>query len=118
MPKDSKKFPIPTRLLEFVFFVSIEDRRIGSPGFMYLAIDAYSKLIFNTGTEKDNKPETVLKHIYLLTEHRDFVKHLDKGFTLVLHKHEELATRIISIIKPLEGSLLIDEEFHTYMVLN
>jgi hypothetical protein len=79
---------------------------------VFLAVDAYLDFVFNLNVERDKSPDTVLKNIYLLTEHRDFSEHLGKGFTLVLEEFQELAPRIESIIKPSGGKILFDKPYN------
>ncbi|HWY13301.1 MAG TPA: hypothetical protein VN026_18360 [Bacteroidia bacterium] len=110
-------YPKATRPLEFVVFLIAELRLKTDITFMYLAIDEYTQTVFHTGVENDDKPETVLKHVYMLTEHPDFLTDPNSTFTLVLHKYKELSDRINSIISPLGGTLLVDEKFHNHLVL-
>jgi len=44
-----------------------------------------------------------------------FVKHIDKGFTLVLDEHEELTDEITAILKPVKGKLLFNKVFNHYL---
>jgi len=105
-------FPKVSRPGEYVAFFNIVVPTKEGPAFVYMACDAYSEFGFNTGAELDESPETVLKHVYLLTEDQEFVRHMDKGFTLVLDRFEELSERINAIIKPVNGKLLFDVRFH------
>ena len=53
----------------------------------------------------------VLKHISLLVEDDKFKAHRENGFTLVLHKYEHLIFAINQLIKPFNGSVIINDEF-------
>jgi hypothetical protein len=110
-----KAFPKPTRPLEYVAFFNFQLNTQQGPAFVFVAIDAYLGYAFNLGVEPDNKPETVLKKIYLLTEHPEFVRYMDKGYTLVLEEHPELSERIEAIIKPSKGKLLFDKTYNNHL---
>lgn len=97
---------------EYVAFFTIEVPTKEGPAFIYLGCDAYSEFAFNTGVEKDENPENIIKHVYLLTEDEAFIQHRDKGFTLVFDRFEELSERIEGIIKPVNGRLIYDKKFH------
>ena len=75
----TEKFPKASRPLEYVAFFTMEFPTKEGPGYVFLACDAYTEFAFNTGVEPNDNPETILKHIYLLTEHPDFICHVDKG---------------------------------------
>ncbi len=106
-------YPKVTRPGEYVAFFHLELPTMEGPVFAYLACDAYSQYCFNLGAAKDESPETILKHIYLLTEDETFLQHRDKGFTLVLSDFEELSVRIECIIKSVKGTLLYNSKFHS-----
>jgi len=97
-----------TRPLEYVCFFPVEVPTKEGNAYIYLTVDAYSGFAFNTGVEDNDRPETIIKHIYLLTENKDFVKQMGKDFTLVLHKYQELESRIKTVIEPVGGRLLFD----------
>ena len=99
------------RPLEYVCFFPMTVPTKEGDAYIFISLDVFSDFAFNTGIEKDENPETILKHIYLLTEHPDFIKHIDKGFTLVLHKFKELEPRINNIIKPINGNLIFDGQY-------
>jgi len=84
--------------------------------YVYMAVDAYSEFAFNTGVEKEDTADNFLKHIYLLTEHPEFIKKMNKGFTLVLNKHEELKGRINVIIGSLKGKVIFNDAFNRKIV--
>ena len=65
---------------------------------MFMACDTYSEFSFNTGSELNEKSETVLKHISLLTEDKNFVQHRRKDFTLVFDRYLELSDQINAIL--------------------
>lgn len=85
------------------------------PGFVFIAVDAFSQFAFHLGVERDDNPRTILKNVYFLMEQPDFVKHIDKGFTLVLDEHEELTDEITAILKPVKGKLLFNKVFNHYL---
>ena len=117
MSKVSNKCPKASRPLEYVCFFTVQVKTEEGPAFIFMAVDAYSQFAFNTGVEKDDSPGNIIKHIYLLTEDEKFKEHMDNGFTLVLHKYEELSARINSIIELVGGKLIINEEYHNHVVL-
>ena len=118
MSKSAKEFPIASRPGEYVSFFSVQLSTKEGPAYFYIAVDAYSQFAFNLGVEKEESPENVLKYIYLLTENSDFVRHMYKGFTLVLEKHEELSPRINVIINPVNGKIMINKAYNTYISLS
>jgi len=112
MLANRRKFPKAKRPGEYWAFFTLPFKTKEGPGFVYCACDAYSEFGINIGVDKNKNPETVLKHIYLLTEDKDFIKPMFKGFTLVLSEHEELKDRINGIISTVKGKLLFDKEFN------
>ena len=106
------KIPKATRPLEFVSFFTMKLKTKEGPAYSYFAVDDFTEFAFNTGIEIDENPETILKHIYLLMEDKDFVKHIDKGFTLVLADYQDLSDRINAIISSVNGKLIYDREFN------
>ena len=106
-----------TRQLEYVCFfpTSIPTEEVDT--YVFLSIDSFSHYSFNTGFETNDSPENILKHIYLLTEHPDFLVHMNKGFTLVMHKYKELEPRITNIIKPINGKVIFDPEYVNKMMM-
>ena len=110
-----KTFPRASRPLEYIsFFIMTAPTKQGL-GYAFFACDAYSEFAFHTGVEPNDNPETILKHIYLLTEDSKFLSKAGKGFTLVLKDFKELSDRIEAIIKPLNGKILFDKDFHDYI---
>lgn len=110
-------FPKATRPLEYVGLFIMEFPTKEGIAYVYMAVDAYSEFAFNTGVEKDNSPDNILKHIYLLTEHPEFIKKMHKGFTLVMANYEELEARIISIIGSINGKVIFDEALNRKIIL-
>ena len=98
---------------EYVAFFTVEVPTMEGPAFIYMGCDAFSEFAFNTGVEKDDSAENIIKHVYLLTEDKSFVQHRDKGFTLVFDRFEELSDRIEGIIKSVNGRLIFNKEFHS-----
>jgi hypothetical protein len=45
-------------------------------------------------------------------ENEDFVRHINKGFTLVFDRWEELSERIEAIVKLSKGHVLFNRNFH------
>jgi hypothetical protein len=64
------------------------------------------------GVEPDESPATIIKAIYLLTEDKDFIRYRDKGFTLVFDRWEELSERLETVVRPVNGKLLFNKQFH------
>jgi hypothetical protein len=85
--------------------------------FAFFFVDAYNQFLFNTGMERDCKPDTVLKHINLLTQHKEFLRHKGKPFTLVLHKFWELEEPINAIITPLNGKVVFNDTVVAQVVM-
>jgi len=112
MTNKKDKYPKVTRPGEYVAFFTMQAKTKEGPAYIFLGCDAFSEFAFNTGVEPDKKPESILKHIYLLTENPDFVRHMHKGFTLVLDEHLELAEKITAILKTVNGKLMYDKDFH------
>ena len=101
-----------TRPLEYIWFFPAEfPTRIDGDVFAFIFVDVYSDFVIMTGLEKSKSNETILRHIRLLTRHKDFLKHKGASFTLVLHKYEEIKDDILLIIKPFKGKVLIDDTF-------
>ncbi|MGQ0826957.1 MAG: hypothetical protein ACT4ON_01050 [Bacteroidota bacterium] len=100
-----------TKPLEYVCFFPVSVPTKEGDAYIFLSADVFSDFIFNTGVEPNDDPETILKHIYLLTEHPDFVKYISSGFTIILHKYKEIEPRIRSIIEPLGGKLSFDSQY-------
>ena len=106
-----------TRPLEYVSFFNLNFSTKEGPAYTYFAVDAYSEYAFSTGVEPDEKAETILKHIYLLTEQPDFIKKNHIGFTIVLDKYKELETQMNALISKVNGKLLFHPEFHKQISL-
>lgn len=82
------------------------------PAYMFMACDGFSEFAFHIGPERDESPASVIKAVYLLTENKDFVRHMNKGFTLVFDRWEELSERIEGVVKPVNGKVLFNKKFH------
>ncbi|MGV3597668.1 MAG: hypothetical protein ACO1PI_07340 [Bacteroidota bacterium] len=105
-----------TRPLEYVWFFPLEVPTKEGNVYIFLAQDIYSEILFNTGAENILDTRVILKHIQLLLEQPEFKIHIDKGFTLILHKYKELSKEINDIINPFGGKLLVDDAIvATYM---
>lgn len=115
MTSNIKQFPKVKRPGEYFAFFTLETQTKAGTAYVFLACDALSGFCINTGIELNENPENILKHIYLLTENPDFVRHMDKGFTLVLDQYEELNERINEILKHVNGKILFDKKFHHHI---
>lgn len=100
-----------TRSGEFICFCPVTMQTLDGEGHAFLSIDGFSLFTMFTGTEKELTATTVLKHIKLLTDHKDFQMHKERGYTLVLHDFHDLAPKIKSLIQPF-GNILYDAEYH------
>ncbi len=107
--------PKVTRPLQNVAFFHFEMRTIEGPAYVFMAVDALDGHAFNLQVEQDNRPETILKNIYLLLEDPYFVEHGGNGITLVLEDHEDLADRIRKILKPFHGKLMFNKAYNNYL---
>ena len=116
MTQIPNKFPKASRPLEYVGVFTMEFPTKEGTAYVYMAVDAFSEFAINTGLEKEDTPDNFLKHIYLLTEHPEFIKKMNKGFTLVLNKHEELKERINVIIGSLKGKVIFNDAFNRKIV--
>lgn len=101
--------------LEYVAFLNVKVRTQEGLAYMFMAVDAYSGYLFNLEIERDENPETVLKNIYLLTEHKEFSDKNKKGFTLVFEDNENLAPQIETIIKSLNGKVMFNKTYNNYI---
>lgn len=108
---------IATRQLEYVCFFPISIPTEEVETFVFISVDSFSHFAFNTGFETDDSPESIIKHIYLLTEDPDFLVHRNSGFTLVMHKYKELESRIKNIIEPINGKVIFDPEYVNKMMV-
>ncbi|MBK7691923.1 MAG: hypothetical protein IPJ31_12695 [Bacteroidetes bacterium] len=112
MSKINDLFPVISRPGEYVAFLNFTVPTLEGEAFIYLGCDGYSEFGFNICVEPNESPESVIKAVYLLTENKDFVKHMDKGFTLVFDRFEELSERIEKIVKPVNGKVMFNNNFH------
>ena len=103
--------PKATRPLEYICLFPTDMPTQQGDVFVFFALDVFSDFAFNTGTENQLNDSLILKHIKLLVNEPNFIKHRNQGFTLVLHKFEHLVTDINSIIKPLNGKVIINDPF-------
>ena len=105
-------FPKISRPGEYVAFLNFKVPTMEGPAFIFMACDGYSEFGFNICTERDESPGSVIKAVYLLTEDKDFVRHMNKGFTLVFDRFEELSERIEGVVRPVKGKILFNKKFH------
>ncbi len=101
--------------LEYVAFLNVKVRTQEGLAYMFMAVDSYSGYLFNLEIERDENPETVLKNIYLLTEHKEFSDKNKKGFTLVFEDNENLAPQIETIIKSLNGKVMFNKTYNNFI---
>jgi hypothetical protein len=105
-----------TRQLEYVCFFPVEVPTTEGDAYVFMAVDAFSKFLFQTGIESSLDDTTILKHIGLLLQHKDFKRHSDKGFTLVFHKYANYQNHVNEIILP-HGKFIIDDAFVTQEII-
>lgn len=108
-------FPKAKRQLEYVAFFHFQVSTMEGPGYVFVAVDAFSQYAFSLGVERNDSPATILKNINFLLDRPDFVQHIDKGFTLVMGEHENLSGRIEAILKPVKGQLMFSKAFNSYL---
>lgn len=101
--------------LEYVAFLDLQMNTKEGPAFLFFAIDAFTGHAFNLGVEQELNQDTILKHIYFLCEHPEFVEVNSSGFTLVLEYDDQLSENIAAIIKPENGKVLFDKTFHNFI---
>jgi hypothetical protein len=106
------ELPNAERPGQYVAFFCVQMNTKEGPGFIFLAADAFSRFVFHIGVEKDESAESVLKAVYLLSENPDFLRHRDKGFTLVFEKYEELSERIKAIISHINGTHIYNKKYN------
>jgi hypothetical protein len=99
-----------TRPLEYVCFFPVGVPTQQGEMYIFMSVDSFSQFLFQTGIEPILNDATILKHISLLMQHKDFKKHSDKGFTLVFHKYADYQNHLNSIIQP-NGKFIIDDAF-------
>jgi hypothetical protein len=105
-----------TRPLEYVCLFQMDfPTKLDGDVFAFLAVDAYSQKLFNTGMEKDRSNATIIKHTKLLLQDQHFKNGLarNKSFTLVFHKFEDILTELNTIVKPYNGNCIISDAYVT-----
>lgn len=112
MTKVKNLLPEISRPGEYVAFVNFVVPTKEGPVFVFIGVDGFSEFAFNISVERDASHATVIKAVYLLTENKDFALHMNKGFTLVFDKWEELSERIEAIVKPVNGKILFSTNLH------
>lgn len=111
------KIPANPKPREVVCFYPVELPTQEGDVYIFLAKDVASEVLFQTGVEKGNDIDLVLKHIGLLMENKDFNIRKDQPFTLVLHKHEQYQKEIEALIKPHRGTLFFDDLYLTHQMV-
>ncbi len=97
---------------EYVAFLNFNVPTMEGPAYIFMGCDGFSEFGFNICVEPDESPASIIKAVYLLTENKDFVRTMDKGFTLVFDRWEELSERIEAVVKPVNGKILFSKTFH------
>jgi hypothetical protein len=115
MAKKKNTFPVATQPLEYIAFFSVKLSTKEGPAFIFMAYDAYSDFIFNLSVESNERPTSVLKNIYYLMEDPYFESHIQKGFTIVMDRYEELSDNLMQILSPVGGKLMFDKLFNNYL---
>ncbi len=112
MSKMINLFPEITRPVEYVAIFNIKLSTMEGPAYAFLACDGYSEFGFQMCVEPDESPASIIKAVYLLTEDKDFARYMNKGFTLVFERWEELADRLETVVKPVNGKIMFNKRFH------
>jgi hypothetical protein len=112
MSKMINLFPEITRPIEYVAFFNMRVSTLEGPAYVFMACDGYSEFGFQMCVEPDESPANIIKAVYLLTVDKDFVQHINKGFTLVFERWEELDDRIEGLVKPVNGKIMFNKKFH------
>lgn len=115
IPMKKSAFPSAQRALEFVAFFHVVVPTGEGPGFVFLAVDAFSQYAFQLGVEPDASADSVLRCIRRLLSDAKFVSKAHRGFTLVLGDHKSLSDAIAAVIEPSNGRVLIDREFNAHL---
>ncbi len=85
--------------------------------FIFMFVDAYSGFAFNPLVEHDREPDTVLKNISALLQTPDFINQNTNGFTIVLHKYDNILAQANELVKPYNGKVIIDAIYVTQIVM-
>jgi|GEM_PF-913167 len=97
---------IANRQLEYIAFKRLMlNTQLEGLVHWYMAVDAFSGYVLFSSVERDDKPETVLKCIYLLTEKPEFLQYADQSFTVVTEEFEDIFPRINSILERVNGKV-------------
>ena len=112
MSKPEELLPKISRPGEYVAFLNFYVPTKEGPAYIFMGCDGFSEFGFNICVESDESPASIIKAVYLLTENKDFVPKMDKGFTLVFDRWNELSERIEAVVKPVNGKILFSKNFH------
>ncbi len=112
MSKVNESFPQISRPGEYVALLTFKAQTREGEAYIFMACDGFSEFGFHLCAELDESPASIIKAVYLLTENKDFVRHMHQGFTLVLDRYESLSERIEAVIKPVGGILMFNKPFH------
>lgn len=101
-----------TRPNEIICFMPIELNTIKEAKvYMFMVMDVYSEFMFQAGVERGDDMEYILKQIQQLLNNKDFNKHKDQPFTLVMSGFEEYRREIEKLIKPHGGKMVVDSAY-------
>lgn len=112
MAKVKDLFPQISRPGEYVAFLNFNIPTMEGPAYVFMGCDGFSEFGFNICVEPDESSGSIIKAVYLLTENKDFSRHMNKGFTLVFDRFEELSEKIEAVVKPVNGKVLFNKRFH------
>ncbi|WP_315819574.1 hypothetical protein [Paraflavitalea speifideaquila] len=79
--------------------------------YLFIAVDAVSAFLFQTGMERANDMQAVLRNIQLLMEQDLFKQSKAASFTLVLHKCQPYRAQIEAIVSPHGGCVVFDDTY-------
>lgn len=99
-----------TKPMQHICFYPVDISTTKENAYVYMFIDAFSRLMIVTGVETDTTAQNIFKHIELLTQDKDFTAHACRPFRLVTHKHAELLSAIDALLAPFDGSTVISDE--------
>ncbi len=106
-----KKTSINFTLVLLIFIVAQSRETLRSwVIFMYYALDDYSQFLIDLGFADNISDDTILHHIKKLMKHKDFKSSPKKPFTLMSSCGQDIEDKIIALIKPHKGKLIINTD--------
>lgn len=106
------QIPQASRPRELIYFTSIELSTVQDGIIrMFLIMDGYSEFIFHVGAERGDDMEYVLKQVQQLINNKDFNRYSNQPFILAMSDYEEYREQIESLIHPIGGTMLVDEDY-------